>query len=411
MFKVYIKELLELTRDKKTLIFTVLLPTLIMPIILIGFAAMVGKITKKAVEESLDYAVIGEANYKELVTKLTSNEKFNRKEISDLESAKEMINKGEVRFVIEIPDDTSERISEGLKARINIYYNDSASTSAFMFRRVNKTIEPLETELLEKRLAELGISKEQGDAIKNPIELSKKSTADNRESIGEVIGAFLPYILILIGLQGAMFPALDLGVGEKERGTLETLLLTPVPRFQLVFAKFLVIFSTSFIAIFLTLISFGLIAGIFGKLVLEKFIPPSGSAKISGLLESLSSISMTDVGLMFLMLIPIAAIFASVLLSISIYARTFKEAQNYMSPFMILVFLPLLLPMLPGVKLDWTWAAVPITNVSLAIKEIFKGTIDMSMLGVIFISTTIIAGALLALCNWWFQREQVLFRN
>ncbi len=82
-----------------------------------------------------------------------------------------------------------------------------------------------------------------------------------------------------------------------------------------------------------------------------------------------------------------------------------------MSPIMMLVIFPLILPMLPGVKLDWVWASVPITNVSLAIKEIFKGTIDISMLGVIFVSTTIMAGLLLALCNWWFQREQVLFRN
>jgi len=128
-------------------------------------------------------------------------------------------------------------------------------------------------------------------------------------------------------------------------------------------------------------------------------------------MDVITSISMFDVGLMFLMLVPVAAIFASLLLSVSIYARTFKEAQNYMSPLMIVVLLPLIIPMLPGVKLDWVWASVPITNVSLAIKEIFKGTIDMSMLAVIFVSTTLIAGLLLALCNWWFQREQVLFRN
>ena len=135
------------------------------------------------------------------------------------------------------------------------------------------------------------------------------------------------------------------------------------------------------------------------------------SETIESVLAILSDITIVDVLLMFSMLVPIAGIFASVLLSVSIYARTYKEAQNYMSPFMMLIFLPLILALLPGVKLDWMWAAVPITNVALAIKEIFKGTIDLGMLGVIFASTTLIAGALLALCNWWFQREQVLFRN
>ncbi|MBL4818823.1 MAG: ABC transporter permease subunit, partial [Deltaproteobacteria bacterium] len=89
----------------------------------------------------------------------------------------------------------------------------------------------------------------------------QKSTVDIRQSAGEKIGSIVPYILIIIGFSGALYPAIDLGAGEKERGTLETLLLTPVPRYKIVFAKFLVIFSTSFVSIFLTLVSFGLMVG------------------------------------------------------------------------------------------------------------------------------------------------------
>lgn len=410
MLRVYLKELLELTRDKKTLIFTVLLPTLIMPLIMFGFAAIVGKITKKAIDESLNYTIIGSSYYSEFAEELAKNDKFDFIEVSDIASAKEMINKGDIRFAIVIPENTQQNLSNGVSAEIELFYNDSATTSAVIFRRVEDTIESLKEGLVSSRYQKLGLSEEQGKAINEPINLVKTSTADERESFGEKIGGFLPYILILIGLQGAMFPAIDLGVGEKERGTLETLLLTPVSRFQIVFAKFLVIFTTSFISVFLTLISFGLVASVFGPLMFAE-LGASGSGKIGGLLDSLATISMLDVTLMILMLLPIAAIFASILLSVSIYARTFKEAQNYMSPIMIVVFFPLILALLPGVKLDWMWASVPITNVALAIKEIFKGTIDLGMLAVIFMSTTIIAGALLALCNWWFQREQVLFRN
>ncbi|MCW8877652.1 MAG: ABC transporter permease [Kangiellaceae bacterium] len=410
MLKVYIKELLELTRDKKTLIFTVLLPTLIMPLIMFGFITVAGKITKKAIDESLNYAIIGSQNYTEFSSVLDEQEKFKLVEVVDLAGAKEKINTGDIRFVLVIPENTQQRLNDGLSAEIELFYNDSATTSAVIFRRVERAIKSLKNELITARYTKLGLTQEQGEAINEPINLVKTSTADERESFGEKIGGFLPYILILIGLQGAMFPALDLGVGEKERGTLETLLLTPVSRFEIVIAKFLVIFTTSFVAVFLTLISFGLITSVFGPMMLAD-LGASGSTKINGLLDSLATISIGDVSLMFLMLIPIAAIFASLLLSVSIYARTFKEAQNYMSPIMILAIFPLILALLPGVKLDWMWASVPITNVALAIKEIFKGTIDMAMLGVIFVSTTIIAGALLALCNWWFQREQVLFRN
>jgi len=410
MWKVYFKELLELTRDKKTLIFTILLPTFIMPVIMFGFISLSSNIAKKAIDEDLKYAIIGAKYHQELVEELALNDKFKLVESDENSKVNEMINEGEIRFAIAIPKDSKIKMAQGLSVEVQMLYNDSASTSAILFKRVSDTLEALEKRKIEMRYVDLGLSEQQGQAINNPIDLVKKSTADKRESFGEKIGGLLPYILILIGFSGAMYPAIDLGVGEKERGTLETLLLTPVPRFQLVFAKFLVIFSTSFISVFLSLISFALVASVFGPAMIAG-IPAAGGDKINGLMDALLTISMVDVGLMFLMLVPVAAIFASLLLSVSIYARTFKEAQNYMTPLMIVILFPLIIPLLPGVKLDWVWASVPITNVSLAIKEIFKGTIDLGMLAVIFASTTIIAGLFLTLCNWWFQREQVLFRN
>ncbi len=410
MLKVYFKELLELTRDKKTLIFTILLPTLIMPVIMLGFGALSAKIAKKAVEEQLSYAIIGEENYSELANLLKSNETITLKELSTETDAESAIKNEEIRFAVKIPEDTRQRIEQGLSVEIELFYNDSSTTSGIIYRRVEKILESLDEQLSNSRMSLLGLTTEQRAGLIEPLKIKKVTTANKRESLGEKIGGFLPYILILLGLTGAMYPAIDLGVGEKERGTLETLLLTPIPRFQIVFAKFLVIFTTSFLAVFFSLISFALMITIFGPMMFSA-MSAGGNEAITSLLNTFASISLVDVLLMILMLVPTAAIFASLLLSVSIYARTFKEAQNYMSPIMMISIFPLILALLPGVKLDWVWASVPLTNVALAIKEIFKGTIDYQMLLVIFGSTSIVAGALLYLCSWWFQREQVLFRN
>jgi len=410
MLKVYFKELLELTRDKKTLIFTILLPTLIMPVIMLGFGALSAKIAKKAVEEQLSYAIIGEQNYSELANLLKSNETITLKELSTETDAESAIKNEEIRFAVKIPEDTRQRIEQGLSVEIELFYNDSSTTSGIIYRRVEKILESLDEQLSNSRMSLLGLTTEQRAGLIEPLKIKKVTTANKRESLGEKIGGFLPYILILLGLTGAMYPAIDLGVGEKERGTLETLLLTPIPRFQIVFAKFLVIFTTSFLAVFFSLISFALMITIFGPMMFSA-MSAGGNEAITSLLNTFASISLVDVLLMFLMLVPTAAIFASLLLSVSIYARTFKEAQNYMSPIMMISIFPLILALLPGVKLDWVWASVPLTNVALAIKEIFKGTIDYQMLLVIFGSTSLVAGALLYLCSWWFQREQVLFRN
>lgn len=410
MLKVYLKELLELTRDKKTLIFTILLPTLIMPVIFIGFAALMQKIITKANNENLNYAIVGETHYPKLANALKGNDTFILQNLGDGVDPEEAVKEEKIRFAIIVPDDTRDRLTKGLTAKIEIIYNDSSPTSKRVYTRVEKSIKSIVDTLVTERIADLGLSVSQGEGLFKPVKLIKISTANKRESIGENIGGFLPYILILLGLTGAMYPAIDLGVGEKERGTLETLLLTPIPRFQIVFAKFLVIFTTSFLAVFFSLISFALITTILGPMMFSG-MSAGGNEAMTELLSTFASISLVDILLMFLMLVPTAAVFASLLLSVSIYARTFKEAQNYMSPLMMLSILPLVLALLPGVKLDWTWAAVPLTNVALAIKEIFKGTIDYNMLIVIFGSTTLLAGVLLYLCSWWFQREQVLFRN
>jgi sodium transport system permease protein len=129
------------------------------------------------------------------------------------------------------------------------------------------------------------------------------------------------------------------------------------------------------------------------------------------MVQMLHAIGPLDLAMVALMLVPTAAIFAAILLSISIYAKSYKEATGMISPLIIVTILPTLVALLPGVELNWRWAMVPLTNVALAMKELVKGTMDYRMFSLILLSTALTAGLLLALCRWWFNREAVLFRN
>ena len=125
----------------------------------------------------------------------------------------------------------------------------------------------------------------------------------------------------------------------------------------------------------------------------------------------MQSLGAGDLALVALMLVPTAAIFAAVLLSMSIYAKSYKEAAGMMQPMMIVTILPVILAMVPGVELSWLWASVPLTNVALAMKEIVKGTMDHQKFLMILFSSSVIAGVLLTWCRWWFNREEILFRD
>jgi sodium transport system permease protein len=398
MWTIYLKEMLELARDRKMLLFTVLIPMLVMPLFMGGFAYASYILSKNALQEELAYAIFGTENGPELSQRFASTKGFKRVKLINPDAIKSAIDNQTIAFALVIPPGFETDLAHNVQATLALHYN-SAVTVNVVDKRVQEVVAAHKSYLRERALTSLGLSKAQLGFTLNPIKLESHSTADKREQLGVVIGEILPYILLMICMMATQYPAIDLGAGEKERGTLETLLLAPVPRSSLVLAKFGVLFTAGMTAALLMVANIGLLLAVFG----ERIDP--------NLMQVVHSIGTLDLFMLALMLVPTAAIFASLLLSISIYAKNFKEAQGFNAPLIFMTMLCILLADLPGMKLNWLWAMMPVTNVSLAMRELIKGTMDYRMFLVIFLSTSIIAGALLNLCRWWFTREEVLFRD
>ena len=397
MWLVFLKELKELVRDRKTLFFMIALPILVFPLII----GVVGYFSTKAIEDAqtkvLNYALVGGEYAPAIEAKMSETEVFNLIEIDQDGDYRKLISAGQVDFILEIPENYSDRVLELGQSIIKLYLNDAGLN--LVFKRVSEIVK-LQVDMQRGIAFEsLELTEQQQTALLNPIVLEKINTADNRENWGEKVGGMVPYFIFILCLQGAMFPATDLGAGEKERGTLETLLISPIQRYKLVLGK---LFTVAFAGLTAALITVSSMA-IWGLIL-------SQGMAIEFVVNFMSSIGAIDFVLMFLMLIPVVAIFSSVLLSLSIYARSFKEAQSYMGTLVILVIIPIILAALPGVELKGGWAWVPLTNVALAIKELIKGTMDYYQLFAIFGSTAIIAVALIGFCVYWFNKEKVLFR-
>jgi sodium transport system permease protein len=397
MWLVFFKELKELLRDRKTLFFMVALPLLIFPVVF-GIAAFIGKqAMDKAETQVLRYGLIGAQNAPHIVRYLQQPDKFSVVDIEADADFKQIIRQDIVDFVLVIPHNYSADVLANGQATLKLYFNDAGLN--LVYRRVNEIVTSQSEWFQQQAFSGLGLTIDQQQALIEPIVLEEINTADSRENWGEKIGGMLPYLLFILCLQGAMFPATDIGAGEKERGTLETLLISPIDRNKIVLGKFLIIGFAGTMTALITVVSMAIWGLVLSQGLAIKFVA-----------DFMAQIGLIDFVLIFLMLVPVVAIFASVLLSISIYARSFKEAQSYMGPMMILVVIPIMLSILPGVKLAGFWAWVPITNVSLAMKELVKGTMDYYQLFAIFGSTLVIAGALLAFCVFWFNQEKVLFR-
>jgi sodium transport system permease protein len=397
MWLVFFKEIKELLRDRKTLFFMIALPILIFPLIFGGMAYFTAQAFEKAESKVLKYAVVNAQYAPELAKDLVQSDKFERVDIGDNTDYAGLIKSDAIDFAIVMPENYSTDILQSGQLTITLHLNDAQLN--MVHNRVNALVQKYADEYQALAFSTLGVSAEQRGALLNPIELKQISTADQRENWGEKIGGMLPYLLFILCFQGAMFPATDIGAGEKERGTLETLLISPIDRTKIVLGKFLTIACAGATTALITVISMAVWGLVLSRGFAMQFVT-----------DFMSQIGIVDFVLMFLMLIPLVAIFASVLLSISIYARSFKEAQSYMGPLVIFVIIPVMVALMPGVELKGGWSWVPLTNVALAMKELVKGTMDYFQLIAIFGSTALIAVLLLGFCVYWFKQEKVLFR-
>jgi sodium transport system permease protein len=201
-------------------------------------------------------------------------------------------------------------------------------------------------------------------------------------------------------MTGAMYPAVDLAAGEKERGTMETLLCSPVARTHLVLGKCLMVLTAALATTLLSLSSMGVSFALVKKLAV-------GVAKSGALPLTIDPASLLAV---FAMMLPMALLFSAAMLAIALFSRSSKEAHSYLQPLLIVTIMPAVASLLPGVELNRWLALIPVLNVSLACKEILSGAYHWNYITLIFGSTCVYAAGALAAAVALFKRESVLFR-
>ena len=202
-----------------------------------------------------------------------------------------------------------------------------------------------------------------------------------------------------------MSPAIDLTAGEKERGTMETILSSPVSRTHLVLGKFLLVLTASLMTAMLLMVSVGVSTTALQKSHALDQLADEGESPPRLALRPAAMASVV------IMAVPLAVLFSAGLITIAVFAKSHKEAQTYIAPLMFLVVIPAIAAMLPGVDLTPKLAIVPLLNVSLLCKELVTGEYHWNYIALIFASTCIYAAAALYVAVKMFQRESVLFSS
>ena len=395
---VYRKELVDSLRDRRTLISMVAVPLLLMPLLTIGMGVLSAKLVGQAMEEVPKVMILGGNDSPKLRAEL---ERMKNVEIvaAQPDYAEEISSK-QIRAAVEIPEGFDAKLASGAHMTVKIYMYEGELKSGLGANRLQTFFRDLRDRAIREGLE----ARQLPESLVRPFDIEQQNVAPAEKVGGAVLGGLVPYFVILLCLTGAMYPAMDLTAGEKERGTIETILCSPVSRTHLVLGKFLMVLTASVATAVLSIISMAVSFGVGEKMLLGMG---------NGAADAALQITMTGKAAIsiFFMVLPLAVLFSAALLAISLFAKSFKEAQSYISPLMIVVVLPAVAALLPGVELNTTLALVPVLNTSLVSKEIITGTYHWKYIVLIFASSCIYAAAAMAIAVKLFQREDVLFRS
>jgi len=393
---VYRKELTEALRDRRTLISTIVVPLFLFPVLSVGFGALAVELVGEAREEIPKVVILGGEDSLQVLEGLRKLDKIEA--VPAKSEWKNQIVEREVRAAVIIPAGFEADVASQKAVTVRIYNYEGDLKSEFATEKIEAYLKDYRDLLVKDRLR----AKDLPVSVLKPFEVKKENVAPPEKVSGAAVGGIIGYMVILLCMTGAMYPAMDLTAGEKERGTMETILSSPISRLHLVLGKFFLVLTAALGTAALSVLSMGVSFSMLGKYV------GSGGDKAAALLLKLGPKAVVS---LFLMALPVAVLFSAALMTIALFARTYKEAQSYLTPMTMVVVIPAIASMLPGVELTPRLALIPILNVSLLCKELVTGTYHWNYIAIIFFSTCLYAAGALFLAAKMFQREDVLFRS
>lgn len=380
---VFKKEIIDLLRDRRTLLSMVVLPVLVFPLVFGVMGRFMGDAEKKAEAEATSVAIV-KGGIPSQFDRVIARSGLKIVEVTDVAAA------------VEKKDAATGLAISSNGSLITVYAEGTRQSSGIAADKLRSALSEYRDALVLEKLqaAKLDAS------ILKPFTVKRENVASERKMGGFMLGSMLGYVVILLMFSGGMYPAIDMAAGEKERKTLEALLASPARRTDLVLGKILACVTATYATALLTTASlfFSLKRGGMGM---------KGMEKLTGNVPT----DPQTISLMLLTLLPVAIMAGALMLAIALMARSFKEAQSYLTPLIMLVIFPSLLGGLPGMELTPVLSLIPIFNSSQLLKSILQGDVPLLSFVITNLSNVAYAALCFLLAVRSFNNEKVLFRT
>ena len=388
------KEVLDILRDKKTLIIMVAVPILLYPAMIIGMVLIMNMVTSSQ-QETIHTAAYS-VEYEEYAAALQelydeNEEDFDLKlELMPLDEADKEAKADSYDAWLSFAED-----EKGLN--IIVEYTSTNQDSGYTEGILEDLARLYKDKVLEEKLGDYGLTEE----FLTPVTYEAKDSVSESESFGMSLGGSIGMMLILTIMLGAFYPAMDVTTGEKERGTLETLLTLPVTNFQMIMSKYIAVALFACATAVLSLASLG--ASVL-------FLVNSVADEVSGEFAGIDlSMMLGWMPVLLLAMIVTALFITAFCMCFCVFAKSFKEANNYITPVMFFVMFASMVGMLPSAELNYKTALIPVVNVSLLIKQVMAQQMNLALAG-IAIGTNVCYSVLIVwILSKIYDSENVLF--
>ena len=381
----YKKEILDVIRDKKTMI---VLPVILYPLIFLVAMQIVSFIAETQKEQNylIAYQNVADEDRNALNEWIEGEEDGLSYSIKEVESdaPEQDLEEENIDAYITTKVTKSQVIYE-------IHYLSAVTDSSSVSDLLEEEIDALAKHRAEKNAREAGLDVEK---TLYPVKSSFKDSSSSESSIGSILGSIIPFLM------GSMYPAIDTTAGEKERGTLETLLTLPVGNMELIMSKFLSVATITVVSVFINVLSMGGIALYLYATVIS--LSEQAGEFHAGTFVPAILISIVCV-------IAFALFMSAVVMCICAFAKSFKEANNYITPLTLVVMLVAYVGFIPNIELTKVTALVPVANICLLMKDLLVFKYNFNLILIVLLSNIIYAFISVWVLSKIYNSESILF--
>lgn len=383
---VFLKELRETLRDRRSLFVMFGVPLVLYPLLILATAGLAAGRATRIERQDSPIAVVNGAAAPHLLGVLQRHGS-GLKVVSGAD-ARGGLKAEKVHAVLVVPPEFEKNALAAREGSLTIELDRSRDTSGAAREKLGRAVQEYQRWILAQRLREHGVP----EALARPLETKTEDVSTGDRRLGAVLSTILPMMLLITGALGALYPAINAATAEREHGTLETLLVTPAGKLELLLGKVAIVLLCGLVAAGLNLISMTLAMWRLMSSVSRDGVP--------------GGISAGPVALAYLAAVPAIVFLSATVLVAALHARNFREAMSYANNVLFLTFVPSFVS-LADPKTTAGLLVTPLVNTSVVIRDVFSGRATPGEFALAFVSSLVYGGLMLSLAARLFTSEDL----